>query len=72
MGTKQEIGIAVVADKATGERKIAIVPAESETMLVLNMEELKALQIALVDAIAYMEKHGTHTTESVPEGTVRH
>ena len=72
MGTKQEIGIAVVADNATGERKIAIVSVESNMMLVFNMEELKALQIALVDAIAYMEKHGTHTTESVPEGAVRH
>ena len=72
MGTKQEIGIALVADNATGERKIAIVSVESNTMLVFNMEELKALQIALVDAIAYMEEHGTHTTESVPEGTVRH
>lgn len=72
MGTKQEIGIAVVADNATGERKIAIVSVESNTMLVFNMEELKALQIALIDAIAYMEEHGTHTTESVPEGTVRH
>ena len=72
MGTKQEIGIAVVADNATGERKIAIVSVESNTMLVFNMEELKALQIALVDAIAYIEKHGTHLTESVPEGAVRH
>ena len=72
MGTKQEIGIAVVADNATGERKIAIVSVESNTMLVFNMEELKALQIAIVDAIAYMEEHGTHLTESVPEGAVRH
>ena len=72
MGTKQEIGIAVVADNATGERKIAIVSVESNTMLVFNMEELKALQIALIDAIAYMEEHGTHITESVPEGAVRH
>ena len=37
----------------------------------MNQSE-KALQIAIVDAIAYMEKHGTHTTESVPEGAVRH
>ena len=29
-------------------------------------------QIALVDAIAYMEEHGTHLTESVPKGAVRH
>ena len=72
MGTKQEIGIAVVADNATGERKIAIVSVESNTMLVFNMEELKALQIALVDAIAYINEHGTHLTESVPEGAVRH
>ena len=72
MGTKQEIGIAVVADNATGERKIAIVSVESNTMLVFNMEELKALQIAIVEAIAYMEKHGTYLTESVPEGAVRH
>ena len=72
MGTKQEIGIAVVADNATGERKIAIVSVESNTMLAFNMEELKALQIAIVAAIAYMEEHGTHLTESVPEGAVRH
>lgn len=72
MGTKQEIGIVVVADNATGERKIAIMSGESDTMLVFNMEELKLLHIGIVDAIAYMEKHGTNTTESVPEGAVRH
>ena len=72
MGTKQEIGIAVVADNATGERKIAIVSVESNTMLVFNMEELKALHTGIIDAIAYMEKHGNNTTESVPEGAVRH
>lgn len=32
----------------------------------------KQYQIALVDAIAYMEEHGTHLTESVPKGAVRH
>ena len=72
MGTKQKIGIAIVNDKTTGERKVAIGSAESDMLLVFNMGELKALQIALVDAIAYMEEHGTHTTESVPEGAVRH
>ena len=72
MRTKQKIGIAIVNDKTTGERKVAIGSAESDMLLVFNMEELKALQIALVDAIAYMEEHGTHTTESVPEGAVRH
>ena len=72
MGTKQKIGIAIVNDKTTGERKVAIGSLESDTMLVFNMEELKALQIALVDAIAYMEEHGTNNTESVPEGAVRH
>ena len=72
MGTKQEIGIAIVNDKTTGERRVAIGSAESDMLLVFNMEELKALHDGIVDAIAYMEKHGTHTTESVPEGTVRH
>ena len=72
MGTKQKIGIAIVNDKTTGERKVAIGSAESDMLLVCNMEELKALHDVIVDAIAYMEKHGTHTTESVPEGTVRH
>ena len=72
MGTKQEIAIGVVADNTTGERKIAIVSVESNTMLVFNMEELKALHTGIIDAIAYMEKHGTNTTESVPEGAVRH
>ena len=72
MGTKQEIGIAIVNDKTTGERRVAIGSAESDMLLVFNMEELKALHDGIVDAIAYMEKHGTNTTESVPEGTVRH
>lgn len=72
MGTKQEIGIAIVTDNTTGERKVAIGSLESDTLLVFNMEELKALHIGIVDAIAYIEKHGTNTTESVPEGTVRH
>lgn len=72
MGTKQEIGIAIVNDKTTGERRVAIGSAESDMLLVFNLEELKALHDGIVDAIAYMEKHGTHTTESVPEGAVRH
>ena len=72
MGTKQESGIAIVTDKTTGERRVAIGSAESDMLLVFNMEELKALQIALVDAIAYINEHGTHLTESVPEGAVRH
>lgn len=72
MGTKQEIGIAIVTDNATGERKVAIGSLESDTMLIFNMTELKALHTAIVDAIAYMEEHGTHITESVPEGAVRH
>lgn len=72
MGTKQEFGIAVVADKTTGERKIVIGSAESDMLLVFNLEELKALHTGIIDVIAYMEKHGNNTTESVPEGTVRH
>lgn len=72
MGTKQEVVVALVTEKATGECKVAIGSEASGTMLVFSIEEAKALQIALVDAIAYMEKHGTHTTESVPEGAVRH
>lgn len=72
MGTKQKVGIAVVNDKTTGERKVAIGSAESDMLLVFNLEELKALHTGIIDAIAYMEKHGNNTTESVPEGTVRH
>ena len=72
MGTKQQIGIAIVNDKTTGERRVAIGSAESDMLLVFNLEELKALHDGIVDAIAYMEKHGTHATESVPEGAVRH
>ena len=72
MGTKSGIAIAIVADKETGERKVAIGSAESDMLLVFNMEELKTLHTGIIDAIAYMEKHGTNNTESVPEGTVRH
>ena len=72
MGTKQKIGIAIVNDKTTGERRVAIGSAESDMLLVFNLEELRELQTGIIDAIAYMEKHGTHTTESVPEGAVRH
>ena len=72
METKQQIGIAVVNDKTTGERKVAIGLAESDMLLVFNLEELKALHTGIIDAIAYMEKHGTNNTESVPEGAVRH
>lgn len=72
MGTKQKIGIAIVNDNTTGERKVAIGSLESDTLLVFNMEELKALHTGIVDAIAYIEKHGIHITESVPEGAVRH
>ena len=72
MGTKQKIGIAIVNDKTTGERKVAIGSAESDMLLVFNTAELKALHDGIVDAIAYMEKHGDSITESVPEGAVRH
>ena len=72
MGTKQEIGIAIVNDKTTGERRVAIGSLESDMLLVFNLEELRALHDGIVDAIAYMEKHGDNITESVPEGTVRH
>ena len=72
MGTKQQIGIAIGNDKTTGERRVAIGSAESDMLLVFNMEELKALHDGIVDAIAYMEKHGDNITESVPEGAVRH
>ena len=72
MGTKQQVGIAVVNDKTTGERRVVIGSAESDMLLVFNLEELKALHTGIIDVIAYIEKHGTHNTESVPEGTVRH
>ena len=72
MGTKRKIGITVVNNKTTGERRVAIGSAESDMLLVFNLEELKALHTGIIDAIAYMEKHGNNTTESVPEGAVRH
>lgn len=72
MGTKQDIAIHIVADKNTGERKTAIGSAESGIMLIFNLNELKDLRDGVDAAIAYIEKHGTHLTESVPEGAVRH
>lgn len=72
MGTKRKIGIAIVDDKTTGERRVAIGSAESDMLLVFNLEELKALHTGIIDAIAYINEHGTHATESVPEGAVRH
>ena len=72
MGTKHKISITIVNDETTGERIVAIGTAESDTLLVLNMEELRALHTGIIDTIAYIEKHGDNITESVPEGTVRH
>ena len=72
MGTKQGVTVFLVAEKATGERKVAIGSEASGTLLVLNLPELLVLQEAMNNAIAYIEKHGTHITESVPEGAVRH
>ena len=72
MGTKQEVTVVLVAEKATGERKVAIGSEASGTILVFNLTELLALQGSINHAIAYIEKHGTHITESVPEGAVRH
>ena len=72
MGTKSDIAIAIVADKETGERKAAIGSDDAGMMLIFSLEELKAMRKGVDDAIAYIEKHGTHTTESVPEGAVRH
>ena len=72
MGTKQDIAISIVAEKTTGERKASIGCEESGFILVFNLEELRGLREGIEDAIAYIEKHGTHITESVPEGAVRH
>ena len=72
MGTKQEVTVFLVAEKATGERKVAIGSESAGTMLVFNLPELLALQDSINHAIAYIEEHGTHITESVPEGAVRH
>lgn len=72
MGTKQDIAINIVANKETGERKASLGSEESGFMLVFNLEELKGLREAIDTAIDYIEKHGTHITESVPEGAVRH
>ena len=72
MGTKQGVTVFLVAEKATGERKVAIGSEASGTLLVFNLPELLILQEGINSAIAYLEKHGTHTTESVPEGAVRH
>ena len=72
MGTKRKIVITIVNDETTGERTVAIGLAESDMLLVLDMEGLKALHTGIIDTIAYIEKHGDNITESVPEGTVRH
>lgn len=72
MGTKQEIAIFLVADGTTGEHKVAIGSESAGTMLVFNLPELLALQDSINHAIAHIEEHGTHITESVPEGAVRH
>lgn len=72
MGTKQEIAIFLVAENTTGERKVAICSESAGTALIFNLPELLALQDSINHAIAYIEEHGTHITESVPEGAVRH
>ena len=72
MGTKQGVSVFLVAEKATGERKVAIGSEASGALLVFNLPELLVLQDSINHAIAYIEEHGTHTTESVPEGAVRH
>lgn len=72
MGTKQGVTVSLVAEKATGERKVAICSESSGTALVFNLPELMVLQNSINQAIAYINEHGTHLTESVPEGAVRH
>ena len=36
------------------------------------LDAMLALQDSINYAITYINEHGTHTTESVPEGAVRH
>ena len=72
MGTKQGVIVSLVVEKATGEHKVAIGSEASDTILVLNLSELLVLQEGINNAIAYIKKHGTNITESVPEGAVRH
>ena len=72
MGTKQGVTVFLVIEKTTGERKVAIGSEASGTILVFNLPDLLVLQEGINNAIAYIEEHGTHLTESVPEGAVRH
>ena len=72
MGTKQEVTVLLATDNITGEHRVVIRSDPAGTVLVFNLLELVALQSAINHAITYIEKHGTHSTESVPEGAVRH
>ena len=72
MGTKLDIIINIVVEKETGERIALISSEEFDFTMPLNLEELRCLHKGITTAIDYIEKHGTNTTESVPEGAVRH
>lgn len=66
------ISMYLVSDKTTGERKAVISSEDAKAAFVFNLEELKSLRDGIDEAIKYIEEHGTHVTESAPEGAVRH
>ena len=72
MGTKQEVRVFLVADSTTGEYKVAIRSESTGEEVMVNLPQMLALQNIIKHAIAYINEHGTHLTESVPEGAVRH
>ena len=71
MGTKQEVKVFMVTENTTGERKVAICSESTGAVVIVNLPELLTLQDKINHAIAYINEHGTHITESVPEGAVR-
>ena len=72
METKQEVKVFMVNDNTTGERKIAICSESTGGVVIVDLPQMLALQDSISHAIAYINEHGTHITESVPEGAVRH
>ena len=72
MGTKQDVRVFLVAEKDTGEHKVAICSESTGAVVMVNLPQMLVLQDIINHAIAYINEHGTHITESVPEGAVRH
>ena len=72
METNQEVSVCLVADSITGEHKVAICSESTGEVVMLNLPQMLALQDIIKHATAYINEHGTHATESVPEDAMRH